>query len=161
MYLFHNFDEPVIIDFKKELAKGEYETALEDLFNQKDRYASYKHNYIQAEEGANRLMVERNMDELNRIADQLRGNDQMKLFYGRLARKADFLLSKNKFPRAIGIFTLLVDIYPDSWKDWMKLGDAHHQSGDRSEAIVCYKKAIALNPDQDELKDRLKKIQSQ
>jgi hypothetical protein len=115
---------------KEELAKGDNVTKLADLFSQKEQYTAYKTNYFLAEEGANRLMAERDMNEFGRIADQLRGNEQMKLFYERLARKADFLHSKKKYNRVIGIFSLLVDIYLDSGQDWIKLGDAYHLSGD-------------------------------
>ncbi len=161
LYLFHNFNELVEIDIKEELAKGEHVTTLEDLFIQKERYSAYKTNYYQAEEGVTRLMGERDMDEFGKIADQLSRNEQTKMFYSQLARRAEFLLSKEKYPRAIGLFSLLKDLYPDSWQGWMKLGDACAQSGDRSEAIACYKKAVELNPQKDELKAKLKEIEAQ
>lgn len=115
LYLFHNFNECVKIDLQEELAKGSHITVLADLFKEKERYLTYKSNYLEANELVNLLLSERDTSEISNLAVRIRDNEQTKIFSGRLTRKADLLLSNKKYYRALGLFKLVRDLYPDSW----------------------------------------------
>lgn len=147
LFLFHNFDEVVKIDLKQELAKGKHVTELADLFQNNERYLVYKTNYTEAEKLSNTLLMERDPEKIEQIVDILSNNEQTKVFYGSIARKADFLLTQNKYERAMGLFKLGAALYPESWHSWLKLGDVSYASGDYPRAIHYFKKAISINPD--------------
>ncbi|MDR6567977.1 tetratricopeptide repeat protein [Chitinophaga ginsengisegetis] len=45
--------------------------------------------------------------------------------------------------------------YPASATAFSQLGDAYLKKGDRSKAVIYYKKALALNPGLQDVKDKL------
>ncbi len=55
-------------------------------------------------------------------------------------------LGKDDSIIAIELFKLNVELFPDSWNAWDSLAETYKESGDKELAIKCYKKSIALNP---------------
>jgi hypothetical protein len=56
------------------------------------------------------------------------------------------LLNAHKFPEAIRVFRLNTEAYPASANTWDSLAEGYVDAGDRSLAIVNYRKSLALNP---------------
>lgn len=71
-----------------------------------------------------------------------------------------FLFDKNEFDKAIGFLKLNTINYPESYKSFNYLAKAYTSSGDRENAILCYKKALALNPDDTEIQKKLLQLES-
>lgn len=69
------------------------------------------------------------------------------------------LLAKDKVKEAIEVFKLNVMFYPDSWNVYDSLGEAYAEAGEIEKAIENYKKSIELNPDNENGKKALEKLQ--
>jgi len=70
------------------------------------------------------------------------------------------LIAQNKIAEAIEVFKLNVSDHPDSFNTYDSLGEAYMRKGDNELAVLNYKKSLELNPDNENGKKILEKIQS-
>ena len=70
------------------------------------------------------------------------------------------LLSIEKYNEAIKLFSLNVEMYPDSWNTYDSLAEVFMKAGKKQEAIENYKKSIELNPNNEYGKRMLKELES-
>jgi CubicO group peptidase (beta-lactamase class C family) len=70
------------------------------------------------------------------------------------------LLANRKFDRAVAIFKVAVDLYPDSGNAYDSLADAYQQSGNRALAIENYKRSLALDPKNTNATRHLKQLET-
>jgi tetratricopeptide (TPR) repeat protein len=70
------------------------------------------------------------------------------------------LLQRKKVREAIEIFKLNVENFPNSSNTYDSLGEAYMVNGDKELAIKNYQKSIELNPQNDNGKEMLKKLQA-
>ncbi len=70
------------------------------------------------------------------------------------------LLGNDKITDAIEIFKLNVKEHPDSFNVYDSLGEAYMKNGDNELAIKNYQKSIELNPENENGKKKLEKLQS-
>jgi D-alanyl-D-alanine-carboxypeptidase/D-alanyl-D-alanine-endopeptidase len=66
-------------------------------------------------------------------------------------------LAKGETDKAIAIFSLNAEVYPESSDIFYRLGDAFMKRGDKERAIENYKKSVSLNPGNQQAIDMLKK----
>ena len=83
-----------------------------------------------------------------------------KLDEGAIDQWADELLGDNHLPEAINLGKLNVQMYPDSIAAYANLGEAYAKSGQKQLAIETYKKAMEKDPANDQLKKKLKEVES-
>lgn len=55
-------------------------------------------------------------------------------------------LAKNEFEKAIAVFKLNVEAYPDGFNPYDSLGEAYMKKGDNENAIANYTKSVEINP---------------
>ena len=67
-------------------------------------------------------------------------------------------LNSKHIQEAIALFKLNVEMYPNSFNTYDSLGEAYMVAGEREEAIQNYRKSLALNPDNTNAVDMLKKL---
>ncbi|MEO8208935.1 MAG: serine hydrolase [bacterium] len=70
------------------------------------------------------------------------------------------LLNDGKIDKAIEVFKLNVENFPDSFNVYDSLGEAYMKKGDKESAIKNYKKSIELNPQNEGALKNLKTLQS-
>ncbi|RRB00907.1 serine hydrolase domain-containing protein [Larkinella rosea] len=68
------------------------------------------------------------------------------------------MMSRGQLKEALGIFKLNVDLFPESWNVYDSYGEALYKNGQKEDAIVMYKKSIALNADNQGGKQMLERI---
>jgi hypothetical protein len=56
------------------------------------------------------------------------------------------LLAENKFSQAIDILKLATQKFPQSANAWDSLGEGYALTGNKKDAIPCFKKSLSLNP---------------
>ncbi len=66
------------------------------------------------------------------------------------------LLNKNKIDEALKIFELNINRHPSSWNCYDSYGDALIRAGKKDEAVINYKKALELAPENQ--KERIRKV---
>lgn len=69
-----------------------------------------------------------------------------------------YYLQKEELEKAIAVFKINVDAYPDSFNVYDSLGEAFMESGDNEKAIANYKKSIELNQGNENGINMLKKL---
>jgi len=67
-------------------------------------------------------------------------------------------MGKNELEKAIAIFKLNTEFYPESGNCYDSLGEAFMNSGDIKQAIINYKKSLELNPNNQNATIMLKKL---
>jgi tetratricopeptide (TPR) repeat protein len=70
------------------------------------------------------------------------------------------LIDDNALPQAIDLLKFEVQIYPDTSSGHATLAEAYKKSGQKQLAIENYKKALAINPDNEDAKEKLKELDS-
>jgi tetratricopeptide (TPR) repeat protein len=70
------------------------------------------------------------------------------------------LISDNALPEAVNLLKFEVQIYPDTSSGHATLAEAYMKSGQKQLAIENYKKALAINPDNEDAKEKLKELES-
>jgi hypothetical protein len=76
-------------------------------------------------------------------------------------QRAHLLLQMEKVDTAIEFFKLNVSNYPGSYRVHSSLGAAYEAKGDKSLAIECYQRAVALNPKNQNAMRRLRALQGE
>jgi Flp pilus assembly protein TadD len=71
------------------------------------------------------------------------------------------LMRRKKLLEAIAIFKLNVEFYPQAWNTYDSLGEAYMTNGDKELAIASYRKSLALNPQNANGAEMLKKLEKQ
>jgi Tfp pilus assembly protein PilF len=56
------------------------------------------------------------------------------------------LLGQEKVPQAIEVFVLNTKRHSESANAWDSLGECYATTGDKSNAVKCFKKSLSLNP---------------
>ena len=69
-------------------------------------------------------------------------------------------LQQEKVDKAIALFKLNVELFPDSWNVYDSLGEALLKAGDTAGARKMYEKSLALNPDSTSGKEALAKLRA-
>jgi tetratricopeptide (TPR) repeat protein len=69
-------------------------------------------------------------------------------------------LGKQKVALAITVFKFNTEKFPESSNVWDSLGEAYMNNGDKELAISNYKKSLELNPDNENAKQMIEKMQS-
>ena len=68
-------------------------------------------------------------------------------------------MNQKKYPEAISVFKLNVDMYPESWNAYDSLGEAYLNAGKKELAAKYYKKALGMNPQKTEREKNQQKAQ--
>jgi Flp pilus assembly protein TadD len=68
------------------------------------------------------------------------------------------LLGKKKVSDAVAILKLNVESYPTSWNVYDGLGEAYMKSGNKAAAIENYQRSLALNPNNTNAAEMLKRL---
>ena len=71
------------------------------------------------------------------------------------------LMRQKKMAEAIAIFKLNVEFYPNAWNTYDSLGEAYMNNGEKELAIANYKKSLALNPQNSNGVETLKKLEKE
>jgi cyclase len=72
-----------------------------------------------------------------------------------------YFIGKERYDEAIEVFTLNVDLFPESANPYDSLGEAYMKKGDVDQAIKYYSKALEINPLMPSAIQALKQLQAQ
>jgi len=67
-------------------------------------------------------------------------------------------LQREMVEKAVELFRLNVELFPDSWNCYDSLGEALLRAGDTDQALAMYEKSLALNPDNENGREVLAKL---
>ena len=126
-------------------------TSITFIFNSGEPAANIIEKIIE-EEG-----IEAGLKRYQELRDENRGEY---IFKEELMNRLGYrYLGNNKLPEAIAIFQLNVKENPDSFNVYDSLGEAFMKSGNTPMAMKNYEKSLELNPDNENGKKMLEKLQ--
>jgi tetratricopeptide (TPR) repeat protein len=103
----------------------------------------------------------RGFDHASEIyAAMQKDNPDFKLDKTTLTAWGDDLISENALPEAVSLLKFEVQIYPDTSSGHASLAEAYIKSGQKQLAIDNYKKALEINPENNDAKEKLKELES-
>jgi tetratricopeptide (TPR) repeat protein len=103
----------------------------------------------------------RGFDHISEIyAAMQKDNPDFKLDKSMLTAWGDDLIGENALPEAIDLLKFEVQTYPDTSSGHATLAEAYLKSGQKQLAIDNYKKALAINPNDDGAKEKLKELEA-
>jgi tetratricopeptide (TPR) repeat protein len=103
----------------------------------------------------------RGFDHASEIyAAMQKDNPDFKLDKTTLTAWGDDLISDNALPEAISLLKFEVQIYPDTSSGHASLAEAYMKSGQKQLAIENYKKALEINPENNDAKEKVKELES-
>lgn len=164
LYNFHNFEEAVLFNLEEELKKGRKIYDIPDLFPVKTHmeYVFAGQRTIPASEVLLKIVerqgVEKAIERFHRMKDQYRTIYRYNFSEQEINSLGYILLRDEKIEEAIEIFKLNVSEHPESWNAYDSLGEAYMNQGEKELAIKNFQKSLELNPDNENSKDRLKKL---
>lgn len=97
-------------------------------------------------------------ESLKNYAEQRKTNEKLKFVEYRLNRIGAALFRLKKIDESIEIFKLITEDFPDSAGAWTNLAEAYATRGDKESAIKAYEKSLAINPNNANVIEELKKL---
>ncbi len=70
-----------------------------------------------------------------------------------------YLMNSRKIHEAIEVFKLNIEVFPKSFNAYDSLGEAYMKNGDDENAIQNYRKSLELNPDNNNAREMLKRLE--
>ncbi|MGS2765190.1 tetratricopeptide repeat protein [Sinomicrobium sp. M5D2P9] len=70
-----------------------------------------------------------------------------------------YLMGQGKDAEALKIFKLNTELFPEGFKHYESYGECLLKTGDSENAVIAYRKALELNPDNEKIEEILKSIE--
>ncbi|SDL31133.1 CubicO group peptidase, beta-lactamase class C family [Salinimicrobium catena] len=93
--------------------------------------------------------------------EKLKNDDTYAINEGEMNQLGYQLLQNGKAKEAIEVFKINVAEFPDSWNTYDSLGEAYMEDRQKEKAIANYEKSIQMNPENENGKKMLKKMQEE
>lgn len=108
------------------------------------------------------MIKEKGIDDAIAEFNKLKDNkDEYRVAEREINQLGYLILQQKKFPEAIKVFKLNVELYPESANVYDSLGEAYYEAGDKENALINYKRSVELNPDNEGGKKMLEKLQNE
>ncbi|MEM9918229.1 MAG: tetratricopeptide repeat protein [Bacteroidota bacterium] len=160
IYHYHNFENYKEINLKEALKKGEHTLAIPDLFPDNTEGQTYYQLYNDAK---NPTRIFSNMVE---DAQKDRTEQEMEEYKQGLTGLInqvgyEWLNATENTDAAIAVFKYGTELAPDNANLFDSLGEAYFRKKEYAAAKKHYHKSLALNPDNSNAKEMLKKIEEE
>ena len=94
-----------------------------------------------------KLYVEEGIEFLKINFNRIVNENNLGKFEDNLLNSSGYqFLNQNEIERAIEIFSLNTNLFPDKENPWDSLGEAYYKSGDKERALRAFRKALSINP---------------
>jgi tetratricopeptide (TPR) repeat protein len=165
VYNFHNFEEVWVFNLADELKKGEKTIELPKQFSITTHMAKVFKNtrQIVASEVLLKIITKRGIEKAIERFHKMKKQFSKEYVYDFSEREMNSfgyqLLSSNSIKEAIAIFKLNVEEHPESWNCYDSLAEAYKKNGDKELSIKNYNKSLELNPENENGKKMVKKLE--
>jgi len=101
--------------------------------------------------------IEKAMAEINAAKEN---KDEYKASEREINQLGYILLQSGKVTESVEVFKLNTELYPGSANVYDSMAEAYAAAGDKEKAILNYKKSIELDPNNENGKEQLKKLEN-
>jgi glyoxylase-like metal-dependent hydrolase (beta-lactamase superfamily II) len=131
-------------------------------FHENNIEAFWAQLFISAADVIEEILTEkgiRGIEEAKRKLEELKKQQDKYLISEQQFNSLGYrFLQKNILPFAITVFRMNVENFPDSYNVYDSLAEAYLMNGDKYLTILNYQKSLELNPQNDNARDRLKRM---
>jgi len=106
-----------------------------------------------------KLIEEKGIDKAVTEFKKIKADNEYSIRESEINQLGYTLLGAGKLKEAIGVFKLNVELFPDSWNVYDSLGEAYMNNGDKELALENYKKSVEMNPDNENGKKIIEKLE--
>ncbi|MBN2858584.1 MAG: tetratricopeptide repeat protein [Candidatus Delongbacteria bacterium] len=163
LYHFHNFENVVVLDLKKELEKGKRTQKLPELFSGNHAFDFFvmtynRKSHIALEKNINEKGIESAVLEFRDWKNKREKKYDLEIDEDGLNLLGYKYLMTGKIKEALEIFKINVEEFPDSWNCYDSLAEAYMKSGEKDLAIKNYERSIKMNPNNENGKKMLEEL---
>ncbi len=160
----NNLDVPAILaqhplgpqfDYLKGLAHDEAELRR---FQERNVQAFWNQLFLSGAAEIGRLLREKGIDAAQAGFQALRSASTHRLNEREINMLGYEFLGAGKFPEAIAVFQMNVELFPASANAYDSLAEAFMDNGDGEKAIANYRRSLELDPNNQNAKDRLQRL---
>lgn len=165
LYFYRDFTHCVKLNLNKELQKGNHSLSMPNLFPENVVARNFVAVYNIIGNEMELLRDEDIMEDSTRYDQVLNSllttNKRLtRTFTNRISAIADFWMTKKNYKAAIKVFKVNTVLNPDSWSAYESLAEAYNQNNDTAQAIACYEKSLAINPESSNGKLQLERLKT-
>ena len=164
VYNFHNFEDVLVFDLEEELKKGQRQMSLRSIFP----YTTHMHNTFLSRSGTaliydtiTSISIERGIARYHELKRRMKQGSGIDVVESDLNSLGYQLLREGKVEEAIALFELNVEEYPDSWNVYDSLAEGYMTAGKKDLAVEYYKKSLELNPENQNARDAVERLQKE
>ena len=158
LYFFHNMDEYYEISLLKGLEKGKHTVSIPKLFP-KNKKGTDNHNLYNDNENPTRYLKGLFNDYYGNLSGkQLESSKQAFVQYVSIIGN-EWLYDKKNAKGAIEIFKYGLELSPKNTELYNTLGNIYYEDKNYIESKQYFKKSLAINPDDTNVKQKLKEIE--
>jgi hypothetical protein len=165
VYLFHNFEEAVTLDLAEELKKGARWVELASLFKVQPHAAKVFIDQQtqpafpvlkEAFETKGAAAAVARYEEMRRA---VRWVSRFDIGEDQILRMTALLLDKGEARAALDMSRALILSFPESWKAYQAVAQAHRALGQTAEAIAALRRLLEINPQNGSAAEALKELE--
>ena len=151
VYLFHNFEEEVVLSLKELLDDGAGPIQLASLFKDRPEYDAFRAAHRKADELTSGLKGIDSPDQLRELLSQLTTIRQSRLFGSRIVAALEAQVKRERWELAKLTGELCTSLFPDSKESFAALGRAYLATEMYDAAANHVNRALKLAPEDAEL----------
>ncbi|MFK7924603.1 MAG: hypothetical protein AB8H47_21785 [Bacteroidia bacterium] len=161
LYLFHNYEEEVVLSVEELLAEPMEPVRLHTYFKQKEAHDQYVQQHVDVETNIALLNSTEDLDVLRTAATTLSQIELTRFSADEALASLEDYKKEEEYEKIIAVVEPLINLFDLSWELRATLAKAHHELGNQQEALIHINKAIELNPQEPKLKEALEEIKAQ
>lgn len=158
LYLFHNYEEEVVLSVEELLAEPMEPIELKTYFKKTEAHDQYLQNYEDVKTNIALLSSAEDLDVLRTAAITLSQQELTRLSAQEALATIDGYNKAEQYSKTVAVVEPLIELFDLSWELRAILAKAHHELGNQEEALIHINKAIELNPQEPKLKEAFEKI---
>lgn len=158
LYLFHNYEEVVELSLADLLQKNEHKTEIHTLFQDTEKYFSYRKGYERSQDLLDGLTKHKSPESLKKSLDEMGEYPQVVIWAQQLFEAGDHFQEKEQHEMAILLINYAKGLFPESWKLRAMLAKSYFLQKETQKAKIEIEKALELKPGDPSLLEAKEKI---
>ncbi|MEL7531308.1 MAG: hypothetical protein AAFN10_08380 [Bacteroidota bacterium] len=160
LYLFHNYEEEVVLSVEELLAEPMEAVRLSTYFKQTEAHDRYVQQHEDIKTNIALLSTAEDTSVLRTAATTLSQIELTRFSGQEVLTTIDGYNQAEAYPKTIAVVEPMMNLFDISWELRAMIAKAEFELGNQAEALVHIEKAIELNPEEPSLQEALEKIKA-
>ncbi len=160
LYLFHNYEEEVVLSVEELLAEPMEPVRLNTYFKETEAHDRYVQQHEDVKSNIALLGSAQDTSVLRTAASTLSQIELTRFSGQEVLTTIDGYNKAEEYSKTIAVVEPMMNLFDISWELRAMIDKAEFELGNQEVALVHIEKAIELNPEEPSLKEALEKIQA-